>query len=126
MPRRPALPAPVLSAPPLPPLLPPAAALLPWLRLGTAMTETWLAAAQVIALRLPLLGMAALSPHAARPDELRRMVQEKPEAFARAWQAAWWSAFAAPAGLQLAALAPLRSAARANARRLSGGRKTRR
>lgn len=97
----------------------PAAAWLPWLRLGTTMAETWLAAAQVIGFRLPLLGMLAAAPREPGIGELRRMIREKPVAFGRAWEAAWWSAMAAPARMQVAAWTPVRRAARANARRLA-------
>ena len=103
----------------LAPGLPPMTAWMPWLQLGGAMTETWLAAAQVIGFRLPLMGMLSATPPASSGTELHRMFQEKPDVFGRAWEAAWWSAVAAPAHVQMAALAPLRTAARANARRLS-------
>lgn len=109
--RLPASRLPVLQAPP-------AEAWQAWLQLGSAAASTWLAAAQVIALRMPLLATAMLSPDGHRNPEVRRMVAEKPAAFARSWQILAWRMAVSPMHAPAAALVPLRQAAEANLRRL--------
>ncbi|MEQ8346232.1 MAG: hypothetical protein RIB84_15065 [Sneathiellaceae bacterium] len=89
-----------------------------WMHLGEAATSTWLAAAQVVSLRMPLLAAAMISPEGHRDPEVRRMFSEKPLAFARSWQILAWQLAASPMQAHAAALAPLRRAAKANARRL--------
>ncbi|MFC3226924.1 hypothetical protein ACFOGJ_06770 [Marinibaculum pumilum] len=89
-----------------------------WMQLGSAATATWLAAAEVVALRLPMLALAGLTAGGQGSAELRRMIAEKPGAFSRSWQILAWQLATAPVRAQTAALAPIRRRAEANVRRL--------
>lgn len=114
------------------------------MRLARAAAETAVASSSVIGARLPVIARALSDPAAGRDPELARMVSEKTAAALAAQAAAWramtltpllpaagigygWPALAALwmrgaeawMRIVLAALLPVRRAARANARRLS-------
>lgn len=89
-----------------------------WMRFGSVATATWLAAAEVVSLRLPMIALAGLTGDKREVAELHRMVAEKPGAFLQAWEIMAWRLAAGPIVAQTAALAPLRRRAEANARRL--------
>lgn len=90
-------------------------------RLGVTTGMMLVEAQTVIAYRM--FGMAGLWP-VARSENMR-MVTEKPTTFARAQAAAFGAmmAQAGPVAVAEAALAPVHSAARANARRLARRRR---
>ena len=86
-------------------------------RLGASVARMTMEAQAVIAMRM--MGMAGFWPM--KPAELRRMVHEKPEAFARAGFAAGAAAMrgAAPHAVMEAGLKPISARASRNAKRLA-------
>jgi hypothetical protein len=88
-----------------------------WGRMATAYTQMSFAAAEVIARRTRMMADGSMTA-----PEAARMVLEKPAAFAEAAQKAAMAAVSGKDAVAVtsAALKPIRSKTRANARRLRG------